>query len=340
LQHSSGVPSHQTRDELSRHQDLPQLSGITDDLKRKLEQGFGPAGHPSPKKPMLQDVKSAFDMMSEEQKILAAGGTGASVLAALASDRNKNPGELIQPPSIPEPASGISEGTVVLPHHFAKPEEQTTKEILDTAMGSNQQQLQISATGSVTFSSKQKKASITTPAQYMIACNRMVSYIRSRGDLNNYQTESDFILHNDYVAKIMGFFERFKFNFVIEFDVMVRMHVHAGTLQSFGADTTALFSKVFLERDDTRINTPPVQSPSEPKNKKQEKKTKTKEKPKAVRPHVKEDWPHTEKNGVQICKNYNMGRCLDHKQRDGTACTRKHTCAICLKDNCKAIDHK
>lgn len=54
---------------------------------------------------------------------------------------------------------------MVLPHHFAKAEEQTTKEIVDSAMGGSQQQLQISATGSVTFSAKQKKASITTPAQ-------------------------------------------------------------------------------------------------------------------------------------------------------------------------------
>ena len=135
----------------------------------------------------------------------------------------------------------------------------------------------------------------------------------------------------------MGYFERFKFPFVIEFDILFRTHVHKGLLSDFEASATALFSKVFLEKDGTRITTatpvtldrkPPLQQPPNKKPSIQ--------KVVAANPAT---WPHKEKNGEQLCKNYNQGRCLHKKTKDGTPCTRKHACAICLKDTCKAADH-
>ena len=347
LLQGQGVGDHTTKEHASQYKDIAPPSDISDATKKRIadfldEPDAGTTADPEAKRQRLDGIHKQLAGMSYADKIAASGGGGLDWLKNLANPAGKSTGAAPDV-TIPKPSSsGIENGGTPLPYHFAPKPKQSAADLIAAAAGTVKQTMELGSDGTVTFKKTGKVGTIATPAQYVIAANNMLLYLRYKGNVKNYTTELDYIQHNQYIARIMRYFERFNFSYVIEFDILFRQRLHEGQLINFLDTANGLFSEILMEKEEARLSSKPVR-PTEPfKRDTGIKKTKdpiSKDKGTKSR-SSKHDWTHKEHNGKAICWNYQSGNCKDRKRRDGSQCDLQHVCAMCLKKGCTAASHE
>jgi hypothetical protein len=150
--------------------------------------------------------------------------------------------------------------------------------------------------------------------------------------VKNLETDLQRAQYLSYETRILKLSLKFKFKFVVEYDVLFQSRLFDGPsvqdgLSSWTDNPMELYNDVFLTRLYTRIgDNPPSQRPPHTKDGAGDTSTKNNKK---KDPKLKEK----DADGKPLCWNYNRGFCLDKKDKHGKECKREHACQFCLEEH-------
>ena len=88
-----------------------------------------------------------------------------------------------------------------MPYHFAEARDLTAEEIMKDETETQTQRLTIE-NGQFQIKQRKRLKKIESASDYIIAANRMTSYLRHQMSFRHYQTEEDFTMHFDYLSRV------------------------------------------------------------------------------------------------------------------------------------------
>ena len=176
-----------------------------------------------------------------------------------------------------------------------------------------------------------------------VCVHKLLSFAMTSGEVKNLQSSLELDQHRHYEVRIAEYSTLFKFEFVVEFDILFTRLLFDGPAKGGFASWTdpahELFNKVFLSQSYTRIGEMAPRGPRERPDKGNDKDTNQNNK--KVKGNKKGPPLKDKKGADELCANWNYGHCGEgalKKNRDGTPCTRKHACKFCLADGHRLKD--
>jgi hypothetical protein len=182
-----------------------------------------------------------------------------------------------------------------------------------------------------TIKAKNLAVEVNTMVERALCVQRFVAWSHVF-NVKNLTTELQRAQFLSYETRILKLSLKFKFKFVVEYDVLFQSRLFDGPtvedgLSSWSDRPMELYNDVFLARLYTRIgDNPPSQWQAHNKDDSGDTSNKIN----------KEKYPKLkdfDADGNPLCWNFNRGHCLDKKDKSGNACTREHLCQFCLGDH-------
>jgi hypothetical protein len=233
----------------------------------------------------------------------------------------------------------IGKRQLLRPYLFASESGNSVKDLVaDTLYPDRDKGYSFDISGSnVSFQSKKPKTTVKNMMERNACIHQMLNFARANGSVKHLMSPLDFERHSDYAIRLCEYAQQFKFEFIVEFDVLFRKGVHIGPSTRHGLTgwhdlAQELYHRVFVAQSYTRIGESAPGAPAQRfKDERVRDVTKqgTNKKGNNVTLHDKN------KAGQGLCLNWNRGKCGD--KSDGTAvtqngkkCTFEHEGRYCL----------
>ena len=230
-------------------------------------------------------------------------------------------------------------GQLLHPYLFASESGNSVKDLVaDTLYPDRDKGYSFDISGSnVSFQSKKPKTTVKNMLERSTCVHQMLNFARANGAVKHLSSALDFERHSDYEMRLIEYAQQFKFEFIIEFDVLFRKGVHTGLNSRHGLSgwhdlAQELYHRVFVAQSYTRIG---ESAPGAPVQRLKEERGRDGGKPGPGKKGNKVTLHDKNKAGEGLFLNWNRGKCGEHGTaaavtKEGKKCTFKHACKYCL----------